>query len=147
MGLKARLEADMKSAMKTGDKERLSVIRMMLSEIKNQEIKTGGPLQENDIISLLSKTVKRHRESISQFQLGGREDLVQKETKELGIVQEYLPSPLSAEELRDIIKKAITETGASSLKEMGAVMKKVMAEVAGRADGKQVQQLVQESLS
>lgn len=147
MGLKARLEADMKSAMKTGDKEKLSVIRMILSEIKNQEIKTGGPLQENDVVSLLSKTAKRHKESISQFQLGGREDLVRKESKELGFVLEYLPSPFSTEELREIVNKAIAETGASSLKEAGAVMKKVMAEVAGRADGKLVQKLVQESLS
>ncbi|OIP65309.1 MAG: hypothetical protein CO150_03785 [Nitrospirae bacterium CG_4_9_14_3_um_filter_53_35] len=147
MGLKAKLEADMKSAMKTGDKERLSVIRMILSEIKNQEIKTGGALQENEITALLSRTVKRHKESISQFQIGKREDLVQKETKELGMVLEYLPPPLSVEELREIIKKVIAETGAGSMKEMGAVMKKVMAEAAGRADGKQVQQLVQKSLS
>jgi len=147
MDLKARLEADMKSAMKAKEKERLSVLRMILSDIKNQEIKEQKSLEEKTVLSLLSKTAKMRRESIAQFREGGREDLVQKETEELEFVLEYLPTQLSTEELREIIQKAITGAGAASAKEMGAIMKKVMPEVAGRADGKQIQEMVREILS
>jgi len=147
MDLKARLEADMKSAMKTKDKERLSVIRMSLSEIKNQEIKAGRALEESELISLLSRAAKQRRESISQFRQGGREDLAEKEARELEILEGYLPGQLSAEELREIIAKAVSATGAASLKEIGPVMKKVMAEAGGRADGKMIQQMVREILS
>jgi uncharacterized protein YqeY len=147
MDLKARLEADMRSAMKAKEKERLSVLRMILSDIKNQEIKEQKSLEEKTVLSLLSKTAKMRRESIAQFREGGREDLVQKETEELEFVLEYLPTQLSTEELREIIQKAITGAGAASAKEMGAIMKKVMPEVAGRADGKQIQEMVREILS
>ncbi len=147
MDLKARFEADMKSAMKAKEKERLSVLRMILSDIKNQEIKEQKSLEEKTVLSLLSKAAKMRRESIAQFREGGREDLVEKETRELEFILEYLPAQLSAEELRGIIQKAITETGAASVKEMGAIMKKVMPEVAGRADGKEIQQMVREILS
>lgn len=147
MDLKERLQTDMKSAMKAGDKERLSVIRMTLSEIKNQEIKAGGALGEEQLISLLSRNAKQRKESIAQFRQGGREDLVDKEAGELRILQEYLPSQISREELREMIEKAIAATGAASLKEIGLVMKQVMAAAGGRADGKEVQQMVREILS
>jgi uncharacterized protein YqeY len=147
MDLKARLDADMKSAMRSRDKERLSVIRLILSDIKNQEIKNKEPIKEDALLSLISRNAKQRRESISQFSQGGREDLVEKETRELNLLLEYLPSQLSPEELKVIIEKAIEETGATTAKEMGVVMKKVMSDVAGRADGKQVQQMVREILS
>ncbi len=147
MDLKARLDADMKSAMRSRDKERLSVIRLILSDIKNQEIKNKEPIKEDALLSLISRNAKQRRESISQFSQGGREDLVEKETRELNLLLEYLPSQLSPEELKVIIEKAIEETGATTAKEMGVVMKKVMSDVAGRADGKQIQQMVREILS
>ncbi len=147
MALKSRLEAEMKSAMKEKDRERLSVLRMIRSEIKNLEIQEGHPLEDPAILTLISKAAKQRRESIAQFQKGGRDDLVQKETRELQIILEYLPQQLSADELRQAIEKAVAAVEATSVKDMGAVMKQVMADVGGRADGKEVQQLVRDLLS
>jgi hypothetical protein len=147
MDLKARLESDLVASLKSKEKERLSVIRMILSDVKNAEIKEKGSLSEEALLSLLSRSAKQRKDSIQQFQKGGREDLVAKETKELELLLEYLPEQLSQEEMRDIVEKAIASTGASSMKEMGSVMKQVMAEVSGRADGKEVQQIVRELLS
>jgi uncharacterized protein YqeY len=147
MALKSRFEAEMKSAMKGKDRERLSVLRMIRSEIKNLEIQEGHPLEDPAILTLISKAAKQRRESIAQFQKGGRDDLVQKETRELQIILEYLPQQLSADELRQAIEKAVAAVGATSVKDMGAVMKQVMADVGGRADGKEAQQLVRALLS
>ena len=147
MDFKTKLTADMKAAMKSKEKERLSVIRMVLSDIKNQEIKDGAALDDKAVLTLLSRTAKQRKDSIDQFRKGERDDLVQKESRELEILLEYLPSQLTAEELRKVVEKAISESGAASAKEMGTVMKMVMAEVSGRADGKEVQQMVQDMLS
>jgi uncharacterized protein YqeY len=147
MDLRKKLEADMVASMKAKDKIRLSVIRMVRSEIKNQEIQKGEALKESDTLSLLSRSAKQRRESIVQFQTGGREDLVRKETQELEIILEYLPTQLTSDEVREIIQKTIEETGATSAKEMGAVMGRVMAEVSGKADGKEVQRMVLKFLS
>lgn len=147
MDFKTKLTADMKAAMKSKEKERLSVIRMVLSDIKNQEIKEGAALDDKAVLTLLSRTAKQRKDSIDQFRKGERDDLVQKESRELEILLEYLPSQLTAEELRKVVEKAISESGAASAKEMGTVMKMVMAEVSGRADGKEVQQMVQDMLS
>ncbi len=147
MALKNRLEAEMTSAMKEKNRERLSVLRMIRSEIKNLEIQEGRPLEDNAILTLISKAAKQRRESIAQFKKGGRDDLVQKETRELQIILEYLPQQLSPDELKQVIEKAVAAVGATSVKDMGAVMKQVMADVGGRADGKEVQQLVRDLLS
>ncbi len=147
MALKTRLEAEMKSAMKEKNRERLSVLRMIRSEIKNLEIQEGHPLEDPAIFALISKAAKQRRESIVQFKKGGRDDLVQKETRELQIILEYLPQQLSPDELKQVIEKAVSAVGATSVKDMGAVMKQVMADVGGRADGKEVQQLVRDLLS
>ncbi len=147
MALKNRLEAEMRSAMKEKDRERLSVLRMIRSEIKNLEIQEGQPLEDEAILTLISKAAKQRREAIAQFQKGGRDDLVQQETRELQIILEYLPQQLSPDELKQVIEKAVSAVGATSVKDMGAVMKQVMADVGGRADGKEVQQLVRDLLS
>jgi len=147
MALRDRLDHDLKEAMKGRDKERLSVLRMVRSEIKNREIKEQAPLDESALLALLARNAKQRRESIEQFHRGGREDLVAQETRELEILLEYLPQPLTSEELRKVVEEAIAKVGATSVKEMGAVMKHVMTEIGGRADGKRVNQMVREILS
>ncbi len=147
MALRDKLDRDLKEAMKGRDKERLSVLRMILSEIKNREIEDRKPIDESALLALLARNAKQRRESIEQFQKGGREDLVAQETRELRMILEYLPQPLTEDELRKAVEEAVAKVGATSAKEMGAVMKHVMAEVGGKADGKRVNQIVREILS
>ncbi|NOY53897.1 MAG: GatB/YqeY domain-containing protein [Deltaproteobacteria bacterium] len=147
MSLREKLDQDLKEAMKGREKERLSVLRMVRSEIKNQEIRDRRPLDESALLTLLARSAKQRRDSIDQFRKGGREDLAAQETRELEILLDYLPKPLTDDELRKVVEKTVTRIGAISMKEMGTVMKQVMAEVGGRADGKRVQQMVREVLS
>jgi len=147
MSLKERLKADMKEAMKAKDKVRLSTIRMINSLIKNAEIEKRGELTDEEIVQLLMKYAKQRRESIEMYEKGGRQDLVEKEKAELAIVESYLPEQMSEEEIREIVKKAIEEVGAESVKDMGKVMKVVMPKVKGRADGSLVNKIVKELLS
>ncbi len=147
MDLREKLDQDLIEAMKRREKERLSVLRMVRSEIKNQEIKARKPLDESALLALLARSAKQRRDSIEQFRKGAREDLVAQETRELEILLDYLPRPLTDDELRKVVAKTVTQVGATSMKEMGAVMKQVMAEVGGRADGKRVNQMVREVLS
>lgn len=147
MSLKERLKADMKEAMKAKDKVRLSTIRMINSLIKNAEIEKRGELTDEEIIQLLMKYAKQRKESIEMYEKGGRQDLVEKEKAELAIVESYLPEQMSEEEIREIVKKAIEEVGAESVKDMGKVMKIVMPKVKGKADGSLVNKIVKELLS
>ncbi|WP_457640065.1 GatB/YqeY domain-containing protein [Persephonella sp.] len=142
-----RLQEEMKTAMKSGEKERLSVIRMLISEIKKVQIDRKKELSDDEIIQVLQKYAKQRKESIKQYKEAGREDLAQKEEFELKVVQEFLPQPLSEEELKAVVEQAISETGASSMKDMGKVMKVVMEKVKGRADGSVVSAIVKEKLS
>ncbi len=146
MGLKERLREDMKEAMKSKDKVKLSTIRMINSLIKNSEIEKRGELTDDEIVQLLMKYAKQRRESIEMYEKGGRQDLVEKEKAELAVVESYLPKQLSEDELKEIVKKAIEETGASSVKDLGKVMKAVMPRVKGRADGSVVNRIVREML-
>ncbi|MEO2083704.1 MAG: GatB/YqeY domain-containing protein [Desulfurobacteriaceae bacterium] len=146
MGLKERLREDMKEAMKSKDKVKLSTIRMINSLIKNAEIEKRGELTDDEIVQLLMKYAKQRRESIEMYEKGGRQDLVEKEKAELAVVESYLPKQLSEDELKEIVKKAIEETGASSAKDLGKVMKAVMPRVKGRADGSVVNRIVREML-
>ncbi len=132
--LKQRLQTEMVSAMKAGEKERLGVIRLILAAIKQREIDERTVLNDAEIISVLNKMVKQGRESIAQYRAGGRDDLVRAENEELKIIQAYLPEALAEGEIEALIKKAITETGASSLKDMGKVMSVLRGAVQGRAD-------------
>jgi len=147
MGLEERLNEEMKLAMKSNDKIKLSTIRMIRSAIKNREIELRKKLDDEEIIRVLQGMVRKGEESIEQFQAGGRLDLVEKERKEIEILKSFLPEQLSKEELIRIIDETIKETQSSSLKDLGKVMKSLMSKLGGRADGRIVNQLVKERLS
>jgi len=147
MGLEERLVEEMKQAMKSSDKAKLSTIRMIRSAVKNKEIELRKPLDDDGIFRVIQGMVKKSEESIEQFKAGGRMDLVEKETKEVETMKSYLPQPLSREEVLKIIDQTIEETEASSLKDLGKVMKTVMPKLGGKVDGALVNQLVKERLS
>jgi uncharacterized protein len=134
VSLKDRITEDMKAAMRSGERERLSTIRMILAAIKQREVDERITLDDTQVIAVLEKTVKQRRESIAQFQSGGRADLVAKESAELAIVQSYLPAQLSEGEVAALIDEAIRSTGAASIKDMGKVMGVVKAKAQGRTD-------------
>ncbi|MDQ7055501.1 MAG: GatB/YqeY domain-containing protein [Persephonella sp.] len=142
-----KLQEEMKTAMKSGDRDRLSVIRMLISEIKKVQIDKKRELTDEEIMQVLQRYAKQRKESIKQYREAGREDLAQKEENELQIVQEFLPQPLSEEEIEKIVEEVIQQTGASSMKEMGKVMKAVMERVKGRAEGSTVSSIVKKKLS
>jgi len=147
MGLEERLVEEMKQAMKSNDKAKLSTIRMIRSAVKNKEIELRKPLDDDAILRVIQGMVKKSEESIEQFKAGGRMDLVEKETKEIEIMKSYLPQPLSREEVLEVIDQTIEETKASSLRDLGKVMKTVMPKLGGKVDGTLVNQLVKERLS
>jgi len=147
MSLKDKILQDMKEAMKARDQLRLSTLRLMVSEIKNREIDAKDELKDDEVLALIRKAVKQRRDSISQYEKGGRQDLADKEKAEMVILKAYLPEELSREELLTIIDEAVSATEASSPKEMGKVMKEVMPKVKGRADGKVVNELVRKRLT
>ena len=147
MGLEERLVEEMKQAMKSNDKAKLSTIRMIRSAVKNKEIELRKPLDDDGIFRVIQGMVKKSEESIEQFKAGGRMDLVEKETKEIETMKSYLPQPLSREEVLKIIDQTIEETQASSLKDLGKVMKSVMPKLGGKVDGALVNQWVKERLS
>lgn len=147
MSLREQIFEDFTTAMKQQQKERLSTLKMLKSSIQNREIEKGDELDDDEVRALLSKEAKSRRESIEQYEKGGREDLVEKERKELELIQDYLPDPLSEQELEELIEDVIERTGARDMSDMGAVMGEVMPEVRGRADGDRVNQMVREKLS
>jgi uncharacterized protein YqeY len=147
MGLEERLVEEMKQAMKSNDRLRLSAIRMIRSSIKNKEIEQRKPLDDEGILRVIQGMVSKGEESIEQFKLGGRMDLVEKETKEIETLKSFLPQPLSREEVLEIINQTIEETKASSLKDIGKVMKSVMPKLGGKVNGSLVNQWVKERLS
>jgi len=134
MSLKAQITEDMKTAMRAGDKDRLAIVRLILSAIKQREVDERIQLDDAQVLSVLEKMVKQRRESIAQFETGGRADLVAKETAELNTLIAYLPAALSEAELDALIAESIAATGAASIKNMGKVMGLVKAKAAGRAD-------------
>ncbi len=147
MSLEERLLEEMKQAMKANDKLRLSTIRMIRSALKNKEIELRKKLEDEEASKVIQAMVRKGEESVEQFQQGGRTDLVEKEKKEIEILKSFLPQPLSQEELLRIIEESIQETQAASSKDIGKVMKSVMPKIAGKADGKLINQLVKEKLS
>jgi uncharacterized protein YqeY len=134
MALKERITEDMKSAMRAGDKQRLGTIRLILAAIKQREVDERITLDDPQVLSVLEKMLKQRREAITQFESGGRADLVAKETAEIGVLQGYLPAQMSPVELDALITEAITATGAASIKDMGKVMAAVKPKAQGRAD-------------
>ena len=147
MSLEEKLVEEMKQAMKSNDKLRLSTIRMIRSGVKNKEIELRKKLEDEEIERVIQVMVRKGEESVEQFQTGGRTDLVEKEKKEIEILKSFLPQPLSQEEILKIIDQSIQETQASSPKDIGKVMKSVLSKTGGKADGRLVNQLVKEKLS
>ena len=134
MTLKARIQEDMKSAMRAGEKDKLANIRMVMAAIKQREVDERIELDDAQVLSVVDKMVKQRRESIAQFSAGGRADLVAKEEAELKLLSAYMPAQLSDAELDALISEAVVATGASSIKDMGKVMAAIKAKAAGRAD-------------
>lgn len=147
MDINVKINAEMVIAAKAKDKIRLSAIRMLKTALHNKEIDLIRPLSEAETLQVLSAIVKQRKDSIEQFAKGGRIDLVEKETAELNVVQEFMPAQMSDEEVEAIIKKAITEINAVSVKDMGKVMKVLMPQLTGKADGKMVGEKVKALLS
>jgi uncharacterized protein YqeY len=134
MSLRERLQEDMKTAMRAGQKERLGTIRLILAAVKQREVDERITLDDSQVIAALEKMGKQRRESIAQFESGGRSDLVAKETAELAIITAYLPARLSDAELDALIQAAIKQTGAATVKDMGRVMNVIKSQAQGRAD-------------
>jgi uncharacterized protein YqeY len=146
MSLQQRLDDDLKAGMKSSDNLKTSVLRMVKAAVKNKQIEKRKELSNEEIISVISTLTKQRRESIDLFSKGGREDLAEKERQELAILQLYMPSQLSPEDLDRIIMEAINESSAEGVKDIGKIMRLIMPRVQGAADGKVVNQRVRELL-
>lgn len=144
--LKARIQEDMKSAMKAGEKERLGVIRLMLAAIKQKEVDDRIELTDDAVLAVLDRMVKQRRESISQYESAHRTDLAEVERAEIGVIQNYLPQPLTEAEIRSMVEAAIGETGAQGPAGMGKVMALLKGPMQGRADMTQVSAMVKSRL-
>ncbi len=148
MSLEAKINADYIEAMKARDSVRSATVNFLRAQIKSVKIdKRVESVSDEDIIAVLKKQVKQRQDSIAQFTAGGRQDLVAKEEVEMGILRSYLPAEMSTEQLKAIIDDIVTSTGANSIKDMGRVMKDVLAKVAGQADNQVASALVKERLS
>ena len=148
MSLKQQIISDMTAAMKAQDAARTSTLRMLKAAITNREKEGGGELTDEDVQKLLRSQMKQRRDSVEQFEKAGRQELADKERAEISIIESYLPQAASQEEIDQAVSAAISETGASSMKDMGAVMKAVMASLAGKnADGKMVSETVKSKLA
>jgi hypothetical protein len=146
MALKERITEDMKSAMRAGDKDRLATVRLALAAIKQREVDERITLDDPKVLAVLEKMIKQRREAITQFESGGRADLVAKETAEIAVLQSYMPSQLSDAEIDALIGEAIAATGAASIKDMGKVMAAVKPKAQGRADMSAVSARIKQKL-
>ncbi len=147
MTLKDRITDDMKAAMRSGDKERLGAIRLILAALKQREVDERIVLDDAQVLSILEKMLKQRRDSIDQFNAAGRDDLAAIEHKEVAVIQAYLPEPLSAADLDLIVAKAISDSGAAGPKDMGKVIGLVKPQVTGRADMGQISELIKRKLA
>jgi len=146
MGLRERIDTDIKTALKSGAKEKLSTLRMLSAALKNKQIDKRRELTEDEVSETVRTLIKQRRDSIEQFGKGGRQDLVDKETAEVVVLEAYLPQQLSREELEVMVRDSVTQAGAQGAKDMGKVMKVLIPLVGGRADGKLVSELVKQAL-
>jgi uncharacterized protein len=147
MSLKDKITEDMKTAMRTAQKERLGTIRLILSAIKQREVDERITLDDGQVMTVIEKMIKQRREAIAQFESGGRADLVAKESAEITVLQTYLPAQLSDGEIDTLITEAIASTGAASMKDMGKVVSAVKAKAQGRADMGAVSARIKQKLS
>ena len=147
MKLTERIAQDITAAMKAKDQARLSPLRMAKAAFMNREVEKGRALEEQEAEAVLASLIKQRRDSIEQFTKGGRDDLVARETAEIGVLEAYLPPPIDSAELERAVEQAIAETGASTTKDIGKVMKAAMSRLAGRTvDGRQVNELARKKL-
>ncbi|MEM7054658.1 MAG: GatB/YqeY domain-containing protein [Pseudomonadota bacterium] len=147
MPLKSQIQNDVKQAMKAGDKARVKVLRMLTAAIKQREIDERIELDDTQVLAVIDKMVKQRRESIAQYQAGNRPELAEVEQAEIDVLADFLPAPLSEDELNALIDDAIAATGASAMSDMGPVMGKLKPQVQGRADMKQVSAAVRAQLA
>jgi uncharacterized protein YqeY len=148
MTLKERITSDMTAAMKSKEAARLSALRMVKAAVQNREIEKGGALTDEELTKLLQSLVKQRKDSVEQYEKAGRVELAEKERAEIAVIDEYLPRAASREEIERAVEEAVAETGASSMKEMGAVMKAALTRLAGRnADGRAVSETVKSKLT
>lgn len=145
-GIVDRIQEDQKTALKARERERVSALRLLSSELTNKRIELGRDLTDDDAIDVLTRSLKQRRESEEQFVKGGRPELAAKEAAEAEVIRAYLPEPIAEDELNRMIDAAIAETGATSMREMGAVMGRLMPELKGRAEGSIVSARVKERL-
>lgn len=145
--MQARFEDDLKAAMKRGDKRRVATLRLLLAALKNEKIQAQRSLTDEEVEAVVRRAVKQRRDSIEQYARGGRDDLVQAETEELGIIEEYLPKGFSEEEIEGALRSVIQEKGLTSPRDVGLAMKEVMARHRGRVDGKRAQEIARRLLA
>lgn len=146
MGLREKIDSDVKDALKSGAKDKLSTLRMLNAALKNKQIDKRRPLTEEEVVETVRSLIKQRKDSIEQFAKGGRQDLVDKETAEVSVLEIYLPQQLSREQIEGMVREVITQTGAQGAKDMGKVMKALIPLIGGRADGKLVSELVKHAL-
>ena len=146
MELREKIESDVKTALKAGAKDKVSALRMLIAALKNKQIDRRRQLSEEEVIETIRSLIKQRKDSIEQFTKGQRQDLVDKETAEVAVLEAYLPAQLSREELDVMVRNAVDQTGALGARDMGKVMKAVLSMVGGRADGKLVSELVKQAL-
>ena len=147
MGTKEQIDTDLKQALKSGDKLRTNTLRGLKSAIKYAEIEAGSDLDQQGVLVVITKQAKQRRDSIAEFEKAGRNDLVEQEAAELAIIEQYLPAQMSEAEIRAKAQDVISELGVSDMKGMGQVMKQLMPELQGQADGKVVSDVVRQLLS
>ncbi len=146
MGLREKIDADIKDALKSGAKDKVSALRMVSAALKNKEIDKRRQLTDEEVIETVRSLIKQRKDSIEQFAKGGRQDLVDKETAEVAVLEVYLPKQLGREELEALVRDAVAQTGAQGSKDMGKVMKALVPMIGGRADNKLVSELVKSAL-
>ena len=147
MSLIGQLEEELREAMRARDDERRDALRLILSNLRSAEKELQRPLAEQEELQVLQRERKKRVEAAEAFRSGGREDQAEKEERELAVLEEFMPAPLSQDELEDIVDDVIAEVGATSIRDLGRVMADVMPQIAGRADGSTVSQLVREKLA
>ncbi len=146
MGLREKIDSDVKEALKSGAKDKLSTLRMLNAALKNKQIDKRRPLSDDEVVETVRSLIKQRKDSIEQFAKGGRQDLVDKETAEAAVLEGYLPQQLTREEIEAMVRNAIAQSGAQGAKDMGKVMKALIPAIGGRADGKLVSELVKHAL-
>ena len=145
--MKDKLTQDVKNALKTGDKQRRLVLGMVMAAVKNKEIEKRSELGDEEIVAVIASEIKKRRDAVDKYEKGGRPELAEQEKQEMDILMGYMPEQMPEEQIREEVKRAIAETGAKDIKEMGKVLQVLMPKVKGKADGQLVSQIVKEELS